>query len=74
MYVPSWVYGAQEYPDVWTRLVDQFALPDCAQHEASLEWANWYANQQEYMNRIFKRAQPWIFYVAQELERRNMPG
>lgn len=74
LYVPSWVYGAQEYPDVWTRLVDQFALPDCAQHEASLEWANWYANQQEYMNRIFKRAQPWIFYVAQELERRNMPG
>jgi membrane-bound lytic murein transglycosylase D len=27
-----------------------------------------------YMARIFNRAQPWIYYVAEELERRNLPG
>jgi membrane-bound lytic murein transglycosylase D len=26
------------------------------------------------MERIFKRAQPWIYHIAEELERRNMPG
>jgi len=26
------------------------------------------------MERIFNRAQPWIYYIAQELERRDMPG
>jgi membrane-bound lytic murein transglycosylase D len=26
------------------------------------------------MGRIFNRAQPWIYYIAEELERREMPG
>lgn len=74
LFAPSWVNGAQKYPNVWAKLVDRFALPNCAQHEASLQWSRWYADQPEYMERIFKRAQPWIYYISQELERRNMPG
>ncbi len=74
LFVPRWIEGPQQYPDVWARLVDRFDLPDCALHETSLQWASWYASQPEYMERIFKRAQPWIYYIAQELEKRDMPG
>ena len=75
LFVPSWMSGTEEhYPDVWAKLVNRFALPNCAEHEASLQWASWYGDQPEYMERIFKRAQPWIYYIAQELEQRNMPG
>ena len=62
------------YKNVWVRLIDGFALPNCSQHEISLTWADWYAEHDEYMARVMKRAQPWIYFIAEELERRGMPG
>lgn len=62
------------HPNVWERLVHNFALEDCREHEVSRQWADWYAARPDYMARIFKRAQPWIYYIAEELERRDMPG
>ena len=63
-----------EYDNVWARLVDDFTLPNCDAHETSLTWARWYADHDEYMARVMKRAQPWIYFIAEELERRGMPG
>jgi membrane-bound lytic murein transglycosylase D len=65
---------SQAYVNVWERVVDRFSLPECSEQEASLQWARWYADRPDYMERIFKRAEPWIHYIAEELERRNMPG
>ena len=62
------------HENVWDRVVDRFELEDCRAHKSSLQWADWYAARPEYMGRIFKRAQPWIHYIAEELERRDMPG
>ncbi|HKX54822.1 MAG TPA: transglycosylase SLT domain-containing protein, partial [Xanthomonadales bacterium] len=66
--------AGQTYVNVWERVVDRFALPECSDRDINLQWARWYADQPEYMARIFKRAEPWIHYIADELERRNMPG
>ncbi|MFC1778137.1 LysM peptidoglycan-binding domain-containing protein [Pseudomonadota bacterium] len=63
-----------EYDNVWVRLVDSFALPGCNDHEVSRKWANWYADHDAYMARVMKRAQPWIYFIAEELEARGMPG
>ena len=71
--IPS-VDQGQPYANVWERVVDRFALPECSDREVNLQWAQWYADRPEYMARIFKRAEPWIHYIADELERRNMPG
>lgn len=62
------------HASVWERLTHQFALPECSDHDEALQWARWYADHPDYMARIFKRAQPWIYHIAQELERRDMPG
>jgi membrane-bound lytic murein transglycosylase D len=59
---------------VWERLVHNFGLPACDEHEISRQWSRWYADRPEYMARIFKRAQPWIHFIAEELERRELPG
>jgi membrane-bound lytic murein transglycosylase D len=61
------------HPHVWERLVHNFALPECSEHEISRNWANWYGDRPEYMARVLKRAQPWIYFIAEELERRGMP-
>lgn len=74
LYIPKSADEEQEHAHVWERLVDRFTLPDCSAHEVNIEWATWYAGQPEYMERVFKRAQPWIYHIAAELERRNMPG
>jgi membrane-bound lytic murein transglycosylase D len=55
-------------------LTHQFDLPECSDHESSLKWAKWYADRPDYMARIFKRAQPWIWYITEELEQRDLPG
>jgi membrane-bound lytic murein transglycosylase D len=65
---------AIEYTNVWARLVDSFALPDCYDQQSSRNWANWYADHDEYMARVMKRAQPWIYFIAEELEARGLPG
>ena len=62
------------HPHVWERLVHNFALPECSDHEISRNWAQWYADRPEYMARVLKRAQPWIYFIAEELEKRGMPG
>ena len=62
------------HENIWDRVVHNFALPECSEHEIALTWAQWYADHPDYMARIFKRAQPWIFYITEELERRGMPG
>jgi len=62
------------YESVWERLVDSFALQNCAAHEQNLQWAQWYADRPEYMARIFKRAEPWIYYITDQIEERGLPG
>jgi len=59
---------------VWDRVVHNFALPECSEYEIARTWARWYADHPDYMARIFKRAQPWIYYITDELERRGIPG
>ena len=65
---------AHVHSSVWERITHSFELEDCRNHEINLQWARWYAERPDYMARIFKRAQPWAYYIAEELERRNMPG
>ena len=66
--------AAPVYDNVWAKLVSEFSLPNCGDHEESLVWARWYAEHDAYMARVMKRAQPWIYYIARELESRGMPG
>jgi membrane-bound lytic murein transglycosylase D len=68
------VEKTKKYDNVWAKLVDDFVLPNCGDQEVSRSWANWYADHDEYMARVFKRAQPWIYFISQELEARDMPG
>jgi len=71
---PLPVDAAHVHNSTWERLVHNFSLPECSANEKNLKWAQWYADHPEYMARIFKRAQPWIYYIANEIEKRDLPG
>ena len=71
---PSDVVQPHVYDSVWERLVHNFDLPECSTHEQSMKWAQWYADHPDYMARIFKRAQPWIYHITSQIEERGAPG
>ena len=34
---------------------------------------NWYAKHENYLDRVARRAEPFLYYIVQELEKNNMP-
>lgn len=66
--------AAPTFDNVYARMMASFALPDCAANEVSRDWAQWFADRPEYTTRVFKRAEPWIYIIVDEIERRGMPG
>jgi len=62
---------APGFVNVWAKLVSDFSLTSCDHHEESLVWASWYAEHTQYMSRVMKRARPWIYFIANELEARH---
>jgi len=58
--------------DVWERASAKFELniPDVERVNAQRKW---YLKHPEYMSRVVKRAKPFLFYIAEEIEKRDMP-
>ena len=59
---------------IWPRLVNRFRIASCPDGSRSARWAQWYADNGEYMQRVLNRAQPWMHHIVNEIERRDLPG
>ncbi len=59
---------------IWPRLVGRFSIAACPEGSAAQRWADWYADNQDYMERVFNRARPWMHFIVEEIERRDLPG
>lgn len=61
-----------EFDDVWLRIADQltFAVPQNRQVVAE---RNWYVKHPDYFKRIAKRAEPFLYFIVEEIEKRQMP-
>jgi membrane-bound lytic murein transglycosylase D len=62
-----------QYADLFDRMRAGFKLPDESEHHAVEEQLRWYANNPDYLQRSFSRADLYLYYIVTELERRNMP-
>ena len=58
--------------DLWQRIRDGFAIPDL---EGPLvrKQEEWYAQRPDYVKRMVERSRRYLYYVAEEVQRRNMP-
>lgn len=65
---------AEARPLVWPRLVERFEFGACPADGSSARWAAWYADNHEYMRRVFNRARPWLHFIVNEIEHRGVPG
>ena len=62
-----------EVDDVWERLRRGFRLtvPDNHRVESEIQW---YESHQTHLERVQKRARPYLHFIVEEVEKRDMPG
>ncbi len=58
---------------IWPRLRAGFQLPDDIQHKSLQDEMNWFAKHPKYIERVLRRADPFIYYILEEAEKRNLP-
>ncbi len=63
---------APRYEDLWDRIRSGFALPHLDSKYVA-DYERWYRNRPEYLKRLVNRAQRYLFYIVEEVEKRKMP-
>ncbi len=65
-------------PDLWDRIQKNYRFKDSLKagnkNERINTERNWYANHQAYLDRMSGRASRYLYHVAGELEKRDLPG
>jgi membrane-bound lytic murein transglycosylase D len=63
---------APVFDDVWERIRYQLSI-DVPQNRPVVTERNYYARHQSYLDRISKRAAPYLHFIVEEIEKREMP-
>jgi len=58
--------------DLWERIRRGFAMPNL-ENDLVRDREQWYVTRPDYMLRMTERSRKYLFYIVEELERRNMP-
>lgn len=66
------VVALQAPADLWERIRRGYRMPDLA-GDLVTDREQWYANRPDYIQRMTERSSKYLFYIVEELERRNMP-
>ncbi len=59
--------------DAWARLRAGYVLPPQTNPRIDAQ-LDWYARHQAYLDRVTARAQPYFYYILEELDARGMPA
>ena len=66
-------YETDGYDIVWDRIRAGFSLPSPDNRKVQSE-LHWYASHKDYLNRVINRAEPFLYFIMQEIDKRNMPA
>ncbi len=67
--------GAEVSDNFWDELRNEFQLPEPPGGNYKLRMhRKWYLRHPDYLQRVFTRARPWLWYIRIEVLRRGMPG
>ncbi len=58
--------------NIWPRIQRQLSF-DIPEQKRLIAERNWYAKHPRYLKRVAKRAEPFLYYIVEELEKNNMP-
>ena len=58
--------------NIWNRVADGLTIPVPQIRRVTVQ-RDWYAKHQAYLDRVADRAQPFLYFIVEEIDRRNMP-
>jgi peptidoglycan lytic transglycosylase D len=59
--------------DLWQRIRVGYAIPQPSLHKKTKQQLDWFVKHPDYMARVVERARPYLHYIVDQLEQRNMP-
>tara|TARA_R110001583_G_scaffold2233_13_gene16469 strand:- start:1754 stop:3403 length:1650 start_codon:yes stop_codon:yes gene_type:complete len=62
----------QSSNDVWQRIREQLTF-DIPENNRVVAQRDWYVKHPSYLTRVAKRAEPFLYYIVEELEKNNVP-
>lgn len=62
----------QEQEDIWQRIAMQLDMP-IPDHESVDYYRNWYIKHPSHLRTVAKRAQPFLYMITVEIEKRGLP-
>ena len=66
---------AQPPKDLWARIRQGFGLPDSDRyHPRVRNDLDWYRRHPAYLERVARRARPYLYHIVEEVEARGMPS
>jgi len=58
---------------IWPRIISGFQIPSDIEQPALITELDWFANHPAYIDRVMQRADPFLFYILEEADKRNLP-
>ncbi len=63
----------QEYKDLWLRLPEMFQL-SAIENPKIDQYKSWYLKHKTYLTKVSHRAEPYLYLITEEVEKRHLPG
>jgi peptidoglycan lytic transglycosylase D len=63
----------KDHTNLWFLIKDELQFDNNINKRSVKEKIAWFARNQDYMDRVSDRAQPYLFYIISKLKERNMP-
>jgi membrane-bound lytic murein transglycosylase D len=59
--------------DLWQRIRNGYGIEENTLNPETQKQLDWFASRPDYINTVADRAKPYLYYIVDELEKRNMP-
>ena len=60
--------------NIWNRVRSGFSLPSQEDHPRLLTQLSWYSRNNDYLDRVVERAEPFLHLIIEEVEARGLPA
>ena len=70
---PNQVSEQKIYDDLWIMIQDELVLKSNKNRKKVMDKIAWFSRNQQYIDRVVKRAEPYLYHIVTKLKERNMP-
>ncbi|MFY9180109.1 MAG: LysM peptidoglycan-binding domain-containing protein [Venatoribacter sp.] len=66
--------SVEAYETIWQRIIAAYQLDTSLENPRITAQLNWYKARQDYLNRVAERGERYLYFIAEQIEAREIPG